>query len=574
MIRAALLAGLSLAAGPLPRTGTAPPLVARYLTAYFAFYPTRATQAGDTTRDREIERFSPRRIADWVRFNHAVRDSGQAELARGDTRDDRVDLGVLIRQADREIFAFEQRRRPERDPTFWVEPMSDATVFLLLRPEVPLALRYARARARVRLIPEYVIGARAAIAAMPAAAVAPEVVAGAAEQVRALAVFYRSGFVAAGAGVGKVALGSAATEGKSAAEALDGMATELEGLAHRATGSPRLGADYAAVFRLETGIDEPVDSVLARGERALADERTEAARYGRRVWETVMPGQAPPTDDRALLRALFARLAEARDQEVAPYLAFWRGLVPRLEAFVREHHIATIPDPRTLNVTTAPAFMAGQSVGGVFAAGPYAPDATTFLFVPVPSATADSAGRARFFSDFNRPFTMMIAAHEVMPGHYLQSKTAARSGHPIRAIFADPVYVEGWGTFSERVMLDAGWGGPLEWLAHYKKQLENAARLVVDIRVHTRNMTRDEMVRFVRDDALQGEQLAANMWIRTLTTAPQITTYHLGDRQLRALLAAARGREGAGFTIGRFMDRMMSLGSAPISLYRELIVGQ
>ena len=113
-----------------------------------------------------------------------------------------------------------------------------------------------------------------------------------------------------------------------------------------------------------------------------------------------------------------------------------------------------------------------------------------------------------------------------------------------------------------------------EWLAHYKKQLENAARLVVDIRVHTRAMTREDMVRFVRDEALQGEQLAGNMWIRTLTTAPQITSYHLGDRQLKALLATVRAKEGTSFAIGRFMDRMMSLGSAPIPVYRALLLDQ
>ena len=549
-------------------------LVDRYLAEYFAFYPTRATQAGNAAHDAELERFSEPRIAGWIRFNHVMRDSGVALLARLPDRDDRVDLGIMVRQADRELFEYEHRRRQDRDPNFWVGPVSEATVFLLLRTERPLALRYALARSRVRLIPTYLAQAAPAIRALRPHLVAPEVVAGAAEQLRAAAGFYRAGFVTAGAGLERPVLDSAAAEGQTAAAALDGMVGELEALAVRATGSPRLGTDYGAVFRLETGIEEPTDTVLARGERELVEVRVEAAAYGRSVWGDLMPGQASPADDRDVLRALFARLAAARDVEVGPYLAYWRGLVPRLEAFVREHRIATLPEPLTLEVTTAPGFMAGQSVGGVFAAGPYAADATTFLFVPVPSPGADSAGRARFFRDFNRPFTAMIAAHELMPGHYLQGKTAARGGHPIRAIFADGVYVEGWGTFSERVMLEAGWGGPLEWLAHYKKQLENAARLVVDIRVHTRAMTREDMVRFVRDEALQGEQLAGNMWIRTLTTAPQITSYHLGDRQLKALLAAVRAKEGTSFAIGRFMDRMMSLGSAPIPVYRALLLDQ
>ena len=163
----------------------------------------------------------------------------------------------------------------------------------------------------------------------------------------------------------------------------------------------------------------------------------------------------------------------------------------------------------------------------------------------------------------------MIAAHELMPGHDLQGRIAAHGARPIRSIFADGVYTEGWGTFVERIMLEAGWGGPLEWLAHYKKQLENTARTIVDIRVHTKGLDRAGMVELVRDRAIQGDQLARNMWIRTLTTAPQITTYYLGNRQLRSIYLERKTQPG--FVLGRFIDRMMSLGSVPISDYRQLM---
>jgi uncharacterized protein (DUF885 family) len=98
----------------------------------------------------------------------------------------------------------------------------------------------------------------------------------------------------------------------------------------------------------------------------------------------------------------------------------------------------------------------------------------------------------------------LAAAVAASAWHYTQLKYAARHPHKVRALFADDVFVEGWGTFSERLMLDQGWGGPLARLAHLKKQLENIARAIVDIRVHTQGMTRDEVVRFVKDEALQG----------------------------------------------------------------------
>jgi uncharacterized protein (DUF885 family) len=223
-------------------------------------------------------------------------------------------------------------------------------------------------------------------------------------------------------------------------------------------------------------------------------------------------------------------------------------------------------------VDRSPAYFIGQSVGGVYPAGPYAPDAKTLLFLPMPPDSATAAERDAFFRDFNRHFNLMIAPHELIPGHYVQLKYAARHLHKVRAVFPDPVYVEGWGTFCERLMLDEGWGGPLDRLAHLKKQLENIARTIVDIRVHTENMGRGEVLRFVRDEALQDEQFARNMWVRAITTSPQIATYYLGYRQVMEVYDAARRKPG--FTLRAFMDGMMDLGPIPVRHYLARVVQQ
>src|SRR5262249_29961965 len=117
------------------------------------------------------------------------------------------------------------------------------------------------------------------------------------------------------------------------------------------------------------------------------------------------------------------------------------------------------------------------------------------------------------------------------------------------------------------VLLDQGWGGPLERLAHLKKQLENIARTIVDIRVHTENMSRNEVVQFVKDEALQGDQLASNMWTRAITSSPQITSYYLGYQKVRQACDAARGNVGDKFELQQFMDGMMELGPVRLEHY-------
>ena len=180
---------------------------------------------------------------------------------------------------------------------------------------------------------------------------------------------------------------------------------------------------------------------------------------------------------------------------------------------------------------------------------------------------------AAFYRDFNHHFNVMIIPHEVVPGHMLQLATAARHPRKVRALFGDGVYTEGWGTFCERLMLDLGWGDDLARVAHLKKQLENIARTIVDIRVHTTEVSREEILRFVQEEALQEERFALNMWRRAMTTSPQITSYWLGYEQINSLYQDVRAVRGEEFVLREFMDGMMALGPVPVAEYRKRMLG-
>ncbi|MEP7382975.1 MAG: DUF885 domain-containing protein [Gemmatimonadota bacterium] len=591
LLASTLYASTMLAQSAARADSAAEALVERYLARYFAMYPSRATQAGNRRFDHQLERFSAAERTEWTALNGTVVEesgrwlgipppsgsSGSSTSERqspgsGLRADVRLDLEVVRAQAEREWFEFHTRRRPERDPLFWSQTVGESVIFLLVRDDRPLGERMAAVRFRMRHLPALLVEARRVLATAADSLVVAEFALGAARQVRAGATFYRDGIPRFAAPLERDVVRATEREGLQAAQALEQFALFLDTLAARATGSARLGADYAEVFRVGTGVRDPVDSVLARAERDLLTTRAEAATYARQHWGEIAPALPLPSDDRSVVAAAFEQVAAQRDTSVTEYLAYWRSLPDSLEAFIREYDIATLPLPRTLRVDIAPPMLAGQSVGGVYPAGPFSPDAPTILYIPVPGDGATREASDVFFRDFNRPFTRMIAAHELLPGHYAQLKQSARHPRAVRSVFADGVFTEGWGTFCERIMLDAGWGGPLPFLAHYKKAMENIARTIVDIRVHTKGMTREAMVRFVRDDALQGEQLAANMWTRTLTTAPQITTYYLGSRQIRDIFEAVRAREGAAFSLHAFMDAMVAEGSVPVSALRARLL--
>lgn len=550
-------------------------LIAGYIEDYFLTFPSRATAAGRHDHDTVLEDLGPERRAAWIARNRRLVAEIDGRLGSADLSwDDRVDLALVRRSALRQIDDFETLNRPQHDPLFWTGVAANATIFLLVRDDLPLANRLASATLRAEHLPRLLTQAEEAMESTPPEGWSAELAQLAARQARASAVFYRDGFAGAADALPEPATRrhAMAMAGAAAAAALDGWAEWLEARAAEATGSPRLEERYAARFRIVTGVDRPLDEVLGGAEAALEAKRLEAAAFGRSVWSRWMTGPAPDRPAE-LLRALFARVAEDRASDVDAFVADYRQLIDEMVSFVRDQGVITLPEPLTVHTDRSPAFFVGQSVGGVYPAGPYAPEADTLFFLPTPASGASAESQDAFFRDFNHHFNVMIVPHELVPGHYLQLRAAAWNPRKVRALMSDGVAVEGWGTFCERLMLDLGWGDELARLAHLKKQLENIARTIVDIRVHTLGMTRDEVLAFVRDEALQDEQFAANMWVRSITTAPQLTFYHLGDRAVTSLYEDVRAAQGASFSLRTFMDTMMAIGPVPVADARPVLLG-
>src|SRR6266446_7515822 len=297
-----------------------------YLSEYLEMFPTRAMQAGNHAFDSKLEDFSAEKLARWGEVNQAERDRLTKLISAPDLPfDDRLDAEALLAQVEREVHEQIVLRRPQRDPLYWSEVIANAAVFLLVRDDLPLTERQQRVRARAGLLPAFARQCSATFARAKGDEVAPELCKIAVGQLRATATFYREGFVRA---VGENP--EARDEGAKVARAISELADNIEKLSQRATGSPRLGREYATTFRLGTRINEPVADVLKRATADLKAKRTEAANFGRKVWRELMKDEEAPEDDSALLRRLFDRVAEDRDTNVEAYASRWKANVAEI----------------------------------------------------------------------------------------------------------------------------------------------------------------------------------------------------------------------------------------------------
>ena len=544
----------------------------RYLQGTLEAFPARATAAGLHDLDEQVPDLDAAGLERWIELNRETAAQARALLERSDLEQaDRHDAELLLAEAELQLFELEVQQVQHTDPLFWSGLLSGNHTHLLVRDDLPLERRLSSVGERLRQLPRLAEQARTALSATARERIAPELCAIAARQLGATARFFREGLPGAAETAAQRDMLEEA--GTVAAESLEQLGSFLAELESEATGSPRLGDLYVRRFRLVTGIEEPPEAVLRQAEAALAEKRAEVAAFGRSIWSRYF-SDPPPADDHEVARRLFRRIEQDHAESVEEFVEDYQALLLEAVRFVEEHDVVSLPGELTVNTGRSPSYFVGQSVGGVYPAGPYAPEADTLFYLPTPAADFTDEQREAFFRDFNHHFNVMITPHEMVPGHYLQLKHAARHPRKARSLLGDGVFTEGWGTFCERLMLDLGWGDDLARAAHLKKQMENIARTIVDIRVHTEGISRDEVIRFVRGEALQEGQFASNMWTRAITSTPQITSYWLGYEQVGGLYRDVRAARGDAFVLREFMDGVVGSGSLPVRLHREVLLGE
>ena len=257
----------------------------------------------------------------------------------------------------------------------------------------------------------------------------------------------------------------------------------------------------------------------------------------------------------------------------AEYLEFWRLLSDSIINFIDVHNIATLPEFQTLQIISAPE-SAGPAarIGWVSSAPPFAPNPITTLYLPSIPERLPIKEQEEFWASFNKPFNRFIVIHELFPGHYMQNKIARETPHPVRLLFPYGPYSEGWGTFVEKIVLDAGWEreNPLTYLAHLRKRLENANRAYTSVMVHCFEWDQQKVLQFSAETSLLAPQFAKSLWGRLMRGPMQMTSYFIGGAAFKSLLEHEKNRLGEAFDLQLFMDTILRAGPIPINEFYKI----
>ncbi len=170
-----------------------------------------------------------------------------------------------------------------------------------------------------------------------------------------------------------------------------------------------------------------------------------------------------------------------------------------------------------------------------------------------------------------RAWTRAVAAHEMWPGHHLQFWIADRDASALRREAGTPVFVEGWGLYSEWLLERHGYfRTPAERLAVLVMRAWRACRVVLDVRLHCGECTPEQAVDFLAGNAATTRDAATAEVTRYMTMPTQPFSYAWGWREILRLRSGEEARLGARFDERAFHDRLLRCGPIPFPFVRRL----
>jgi uncharacterized protein (DUF885 family) len=524
--------------------------------------PVAATFLGDHRYDDRLGDYSPaalkdqrRRLGRWLKRFGGYATSGWSV-------DGRIDLLLTVQIIKSFVRNYDKVRSIFRDPGEVMGDCLGGVYTLILRDFAPLPERMKSILGRLREAPRALAEGRALIVPREVPKVWAEIALESAQQ----GVGLFAGFVPA------------------LAESTPELKTEVVGAAQRAaqalrehaawieqTVLPRARGDFAVgpglfdeILRENHMVGYRTKALLQTGWRLLEDTE--------RQMQAIAAQMDPEKSVTELLEA-----SKQRHPTAEGLLDAYRQAMAEARQFVVDHDIATLPEGERIRIEPTPAFLrpvipyAAYNMPGFldkFQEG-------VFIVTPVEDGADTQAAEKKLRG---HPFADLPvkALHEAYPGHHLQLAVANQRGSLPRKMgaFLSTLFVEGWAFYCEELMEQLGFiNQPIQRLARLKDQRWRAARIILDVSLHTGQITVDEAIRFLVERAgLEPDDAKAE--VRRYTQTPtQPQSYLMGKLQILDIVAEYKRRYPRA-TLREMHDAILNCGSLPPRLMRLRLFGE
>ncbi len=359
----------------------------------------------------------------------------------------------------------------------------------------------------------------------------------------------------------------------AAVTSMQGYADWLKSLSHEKPRSFRLGKDlYAKKFAFDIQSRYSADEIYAKALAHKQELHREMTVIARQLWPKYMGGAPMPADSLQMIRAVIDKVS-LRHVSPDSFQAAIEQQIPVLQQFVQEKNLLYIDPAKPLVVRREPDYMAGVAGASISAPGPYDTGGNTYYNVGSLSGWEPEKAES-YLREYNHYILQILNIHEAIPGHYTQLVYANRSPSLIKSLLGSSSMIEGWAVYTERMMLEAGYGNnePEMWLMYYKWNLRSTCNTILDYSVHNGDMTKEAAMNLLVNEAFQQTAEAEGKWKRVSLTQVQLCCYFTGYTEIMDLREELKKKAGSSFDLKAFHEKFLSFGSAPVKHIRELML--
>lgn len=334
----------------------------------------------------------------------------------------------------------------------------------------------------------------------------------------------------------------------------------------------RLGeALYNQLFAYELVAAYTPEELLAVAESQLEETHINMLRLTQKLWPNYFDEPLASLDFSHIQRLIDT--LSSNHATPANFLTAIQNQMDTLVEFVREKDLVFLDSTKPLVVRQAPGYLQGIALVSISAPGPYDKQGDTYYNVN-DLTQYDPAVAESWLREYNNYMLQILNIHEAIPGHYVQLAYANESPSQILSVFGSNTMIEGWACYAERMMLESGYGAEREelQLLYYKWYLRIIVNTIIDIGVHTQEMTQGDVMELLMDGAFQERAEAENKWQRVQRTQVQLCSYFTGLMEILDLRDEMMVQQGKNFDLRQFHDQFLSYGSAPVKFIRTVMV--
>jgi uncharacterized protein (DUF885 family) len=249
-------------------------------------------------------------------------------------------------------------------------------------------------------------------------------------------------------------------------------------------------------------------------------------------------------------------------------LDYYRKEVERARRYMIDHNLVGIPEWATLEVVDTPAFLQSSIPYAAYSRpGPLDSAKVGHFYVTPVAKNAkpeDAEAQLAAHNVYDIPGTVW---HEAYPGHHLQFVYAKDIRSKIRKLNDSPLLSEGWGLYCEELANETGYyTDRRERLMQLNWRLQRAARILLDVGLHTGKIGYDDAVKFLEEKVKLNKPQAEGS-VNAYTQSPTyFPTYLLGMLEIVRIREKCRARLGPRFTLREFHERFLAFGNVPPAL--------